>query len=56
VKIDNEIKNSSQKSTSWHNIAKWPPSATTPWTLTLASMHFFFNKLDWNQLKKKLVI
>ena len=23
------------KSTSWHNVAKWPPSATTPWTLTL---------------------
>ena len=21
--------------TSWHNVAKWPPSATTPWTLTL---------------------
>ena len=26
----------SKKSTSWHNVAKWPSSATTPWTLTLA--------------------
>ena len=21
-----------QKSSSWHNVAEWPPSATTPWT------------------------
>ena len=24
-----------KKSSSWHNVAKWSPSATTPWTLTL---------------------
>jgi hypothetical protein len=28
-------KKSSQKSSSRHNVSKWPPSATTPWTLTL---------------------
>ena len=25
----------SQNSISWHNVAKCPPSAKTPWTLTL---------------------
>ena len=33
-------KNGSQKSTSEHDVAKWPPSATTPWTLTLGQCHF----------------
>ena len=23
------------------NVAKWPPSATTPWTLTLLAIHSF---------------
>ena len=29
----------SYKSSFWHNVAKWPPSATTPWTLTLRPSH-----------------
>ena len=24
-----------------HNVAKWPPSATNPWTLTLAKIQIF---------------
>ena len=36
LKINNEKKKiASLKSSFWHNVAKWAPSATTPWTLTL---------------------
>ena len=35
LKINNEKKNASKKSSSWHDVAKWPTSTTTPWTLTL---------------------
>ena len=34
LKIDNNKK----KKSFWHNVAKWPPSATTPWTLTLVHL------------------
>ena len=29
------------KSNSQHNVAKWPPSDTTPWKLTLMKTHNF---------------
>ena len=32
---------------SWHNVAKWPPSATTPWTLTLGFAHKKASLHNW---------
>ena len=35
LEVNNEKKNASEKSTSQLNVAKWPPSSTTPRTLAL---------------------
>ena len=38
----------SKKSTSWHNVAKWSPSATTTWALTLLFPYIFYS-LSFNR-------
>jgi hypothetical protein len=45
VFANNEKKNA-------HNVAKWPVSATTPWTLTLGDIVFLFSVRERSWLEK----
>jgi hypothetical protein len=42
LKMEKKTTFASKKSSSQQNCAKWPPSATTPWTLTLGSDPYDF--------------